>query len=231
MEANGSSTPPVRVTDMRRGTLVITVLLAAAAFAFVRLRAPAPAPPNQSPQAASLDHSPVCPWRDPIRDLKALFPPATNFVLESHIVSRSTAEIVKRLGRQMSVDENPLRVFRVQNRGDAPGSILVCRVKGTHGGIELVTGVELNGRVRGVVIQSQREPEAAADVITNPAWLGSFGGKTAQSPLRIGEDLPEVPSRARESAQAIADGVRSQLIVLSFAEKLESSQADRQTHH
>jgi hypothetical protein len=34
----------------------------------------------------------------------------------------------------------------------------------------------------------------------------------------LGEDLPSVKAEARASAQAIADGVRSQLIVLSFAE-------------
>ena len=101
-----------------------------------------------------------------------------------------------------------------------------------NGGIEIVTGVETNGAVRGVLIQSQREPEAVARVITNTTFLASFHGKTAAAPLRLGEDLPDVPAEARASAQAIADGVRSQLIVLSFAEQSLEARASRsQTNH
>jgi hypothetical protein len=44
--------------------------------------------------------------------------------------------------------------------------------------------------------------------------------------------LPNMPPEARASAQAIADGVRSLLIVLSFAElPLEARESGTHTNH
>jgi hypothetical protein len=152
--------------------------------------------------------------------------------MEARILSGMMVPIQKRLGRTMTVDENPLRIFRVNHEGRSSGSVLLSRMKGEHGGIELVIGVDQQGAVRGVLIQSQREPGPVAQVITNANFLASFSGRNSSSPLRLGEDLPNVAAEARASAQAIADGVRSQLIVLSFAEKsLEARESDIHTNH
>ena len=175
--------------------------------------------PSRMNTAASIERTPVCPWRQPQRDLLELFPAATNYFAETRILSGAMVPIQKRLGRAMTVDENPLRIFRVHRQEQWVGSVLLCRVKGEHGGIEMVIGVETNGAVRGVLIQSQREPEPVAQAITNAAFLRSFIGKGASSSLRVGVDLPEVMTEGRRSAQAVADGVRSQLIVLSFADQ------------
>jgi hypothetical protein len=183
-----------------------------------------PAPKTEP--LAGLDISPVCPWRDPARDLLRLFPPATNYVLEPQILSRRMAEIEKRLGRHMTADENPLRIHRVQQHGRWAGSVLVTRVKGEHGGIEIVLGLETNHLVQGVLIQSHREPESIAADLAK--MLPAFIGKSATSPLRLGEDLPGVAPASRASAQALADGVRDQLLVFSFA---DLSAEPRQTGH
>jgi hypothetical protein len=205
---------------MRRGTLALSaVLVMAVVFAMRSRIKPAGSDPGPISSATG-ERSPLCPWREPQRDLSVLFPGATNYFIETRILSGMMVPIQKRLGRAMTVDENPLRIFRAQSGRKMVGSILVCRVKGEHGGMELVAGVETNGAVRGVLIQSQREPETVARAITNAVWLASFAGKNSDSPLRAGEDLPDVPPAARASAQALADGVRSQLIVLSFAETL-----------
>ena len=104
-------------------------------------------------------------------------------------------------------------------QGSQPaGSVLVTRVKAEHGGIELVSGIGPEKAVRAVLIQSQREPDPVAQIITSSNFLAGFAGKIASSRLRPGEDLPAVPAVARVSAQAVADGVRDQLIVFSFAE-------------
>jgi hypothetical protein len=162
------------------------------------------------------ENSPVCPWREPQRDLRALFPTAIRYVTETRILSQFMGTIHKRLNRPMTVDENPLRIYRVSDGTRAMGAILVKRVKGEHGGIELVTGIDPQGRVCGLLIQSHREPDSVAQVITN--WLPHFVGKTATSPLSPGNDLPEVAPEARATANAIAEGVRSGLTVFSFAE-------------
>lgn len=204
---------------MRRNSVVLAFLLAVAVWVFARWHGNSgDERPHLHQTPVGPDISPVCPWREPQRDLAILFPPATNYFTESRIVTRLTLEIEKQLGRHMNSDEKPPRLHRVRHQNQTMGSVLVARIKGEHGGIEIVTGVETNGTVRGMLIQSQREPEAVAEVITGSQFLSAFVGKTAASPLRIGKDLPAVPPAARASAQAIAEGVRCQLVVLSFAE-------------
>lgn len=171
--------------------------------------------------------TPICPWRNPSRDLAILFPFATEPVTETRILSGALVSIQKQLGRPMRADENPLRIYRVAH-GANLGSVLVHRVKGEHGAIEVVTGIK-HDAVRGVLIQSQREPEVVARAITNSGWLAAFNGKRASSEFRVGNDLPDVPNEARPSAQAIADAVRSQLILFSFAENAEATQ--HHVHH
>lgn len=204
---------------MRRGTLLLPgCLLLLLLLVLLGFRFSSPDLPPRTNTIGSVDRTPVCPWREPPRDLSALFPGATNYVVDTRILSGRMVPIQRLLGRAMTVDENPLRIFRVQREARCIGSVLVRRVKGEHGGIEIVIGVETNGAVRGVLLQSQREPEPVAQVITNAAFLGSFIGKNAASSFRLGEDLPEVTVEGRPCAQMVAEGVRSQLIVLSFAE-------------
>jgi len=217
---------------MRRGTLPLALLLALAAFFFVRGRWANEKQPQHNPKDYALvEPSPITPWREPAHDLAALFLPATNYVLESRIVTGLTVEIRKQLGRLMHPDENPFRIHRVQHEGQTLGAILITRVKAEHGGIEIVMGVETNGTIRGVLVQSQREPPTVAGAITNASWLAGFAGKNAKSSLRIGVDLPDVPAEARSSAQSIANSVRDQLIVLSFAEMPVEARERAQTHH
>ena len=218
---------------MRRGTLALALALAVIAFFGVRhLRRPDHDPIHNPKDVAHVEPSPVCPWRNPAQDLAVLFPPATDHVLDPRVVSGLTAPIQKQLGRLMRPDENPLRIHRAQHEGRTLGSVLVTRVKAEHGGIEIVIGVETNGTIRGVLIQSQREPPEIAQAITNAAWLGSFAGKNARSPLQPGTDLPAVPEAARASAQAIAQGVRDTLTVLTFAElSREARELGQLPHH
>ena len=184
---------------------------------FVNLR-PRITPPMQEKAAAALEAAPLCPWREPQRDLSLMFSAATNFTVESRIITAMLVPAQKRLGRLLNPDENPLRIYRPLGPGGRLGSILVTRVKGEHGGIELVIGADTNQHVARVIVQSHREPAAVASAITNAQWLGAFTGKTSDSSLRVGVDLPETAAEARASAQAIADGVRGQLIVLGYAE-------------
>jgi hypothetical protein len=215
---------------MRRSTLVLFLMLVFAVIAVFLFRAKDSLPKQESAARPGVEVSPVCPWRDPQRDLAALFPSATNYLADARVVSRMTAEIVKRLGRQMTPDENPLRIFRAQADGRTVGAVLLTRVRGEHGGVEVVIGVSTNGDIRDVRIQSHREPEAVAREITSDKFLRAFKGKSFSSRLHLADDLPELSAEARPTAQAIADGVRSQLIVRSFADGFNSP-TDAHAHH
>jgi hypothetical protein len=195
------------------------ILAAVVAMAVVWVPPPAPAtyggfqtgPP-------SVHHVGLVPWRDPTGDLAQFFPGATGYRAETRILSHLRVALARELGHPPSGDDLLLRFYRVL-RGSRPvGSILVRRVKGEFGAIELVLAVTPAARVRGMRLQRQREPAPVAAALQRPAWRAAFAGKTADSPWRVGEDLPPVPPAARRSAQAIADGARMALVLLRAAE-------------
>jgi hypothetical protein len=174
------------------------------------------------PFAAAHTHqesAPLCPWREPERDMRRFFPGSTGTHEELRILSHLRLAFLHDLGRPLAAEELLLRPYRVLRGSERVGTVLVRRVKGEYGAIELVLAVAPDGHVRGLRLQRQREPEAVAAALTSPGWLGAFQGKSADSPLRLGEDLPRVDSEAGISASAVAAGVRSLLILLRAAEK------------
>lgn len=201
--------------------LALAVITGAGALgAAWRLAAGGPAVPVRAAAAhATIEAAPLCPWREPHRDLRQFFPGATGVHEETWILSHLRLALTHDLGRPLAPDEMLLRPFRIMKGGQRVGTVLVRRVKGGFGAIELVLAVAPDGRVRGLRLQRQREPEATAAALTSPRWLAAFQGESAASPLRIGTDLPAVSGEAAVSARAIAAGVRSLLILLRAAER------------
>ena len=201
----------------------ITILLPAAAALLAgawRLTTAGPSIPTHTPAAHPfVESASLCPWREPERDLCQFFPGATGTREELRILSHLRVALLHDLGRLLTSEEMLLRPYRVVNGSRPLGSVLVRRVKGEFGAIELVLAVQPNGHVRGVRLQRQREPESVAAVLTSSRWLGSFQEKTADSPLRVGKDLPAVSPEAKLSAGAMAEEVRASLILLRAAEQ------------
>jgi hypothetical protein len=163
--------------------------------------------------------APLCPWREPQRDIRAFFPGATGTREETIILSHLRVAMIRDLGRPLTSEEMLLRPFRVLRGSERLGTVLVRRVKGEFGAIELVLAVAPEGTVRGLRVQRMREPAPIAAALTAPGWLSAFQGKTADSPLQSGEDLLRVNEETSRSAAAVADGVRSMLILLRAAER------------
>ena len=159
--------------------------------------------------------APLCPWREPEADLKAFFPNALRYELETRALSGFRLELTERLGRAPMPDENLLHVYRVYGEQGALGAVLTRRVKGTHGAIEMVVASDNQQRLCGLRFQRMREPETVAIVLEDSEWLRSFNGKIASSGWEVGRDIPGVPVEARTSAAAIAEGARSSLILLT----------------
>jgi hypothetical protein len=160
---------------------------------------------------------PVCPWRDPTNDLKVFYPNASGYTAETRILSGLRLELAARLGRTPTGDENALRVYPVYQEKIPLGVVLTRRVKGEHGGIEIVAAVGTNQQICGVRLQRLREPASGAVALQKSEWLRSFEGKSAQDLWRLGKDIPDVPSEARVSAESIVEGVRDSLILLAAA--------------
>jgi hypothetical protein len=208
------------VTRTAALALGLAVAAAGALGAAWRMASGGPEIPAHTAAAHSfVESAPLCPWREPQRDLRQFFPGATGIHEETRILSHLRVALIHDLGRPLTAEEMLLRPFRILKDGKPIGAVLVRRVKGEYGAIELVLAVKPDGRVRGVRLQRQREPEAVAAALTSPQWLGAFREKSADSPLRVGEDLPAVSGAATVSAMAVAEGVRSLLILLRAAEQ------------
>ncbi|MEO8428869.1 MAG: hypothetical protein ABI651_17370 [Verrucomicrobiota bacterium] len=168
-------------------------------------------------KTSRIEAAPMCPWREPDADLRAFFPEATRYETETRILSGLRVELADRLGRMPTAEENALHLYRVFREQEPIGTILIRRVKGEYGAMEIVLAVSQNAQVRGVRLQRSREPESVANIIERPSWLNAFQGKEVQDKWVLGLNIPEVPDEARTSAKAIVDGVRSLLILLDTA--------------
>ena len=183
-------------------------------------------PKTQLPQAA-----PLCPWREPASDLKQFFPNATHYEPETRILSGQRLELAGRLGRVPTGDENALRIYRCYQDLIPLGAVATRRVKGAYGAIELVLAVGADGQVRGLRVQRLREPEPIADALLNPGWLRTFEGLRSDSSWKIGGDIADVVPEARASAEAIADGARSLMILLATSDESDARPPVAARHH
>ncbi len=176
-------------------------------------------PMPELPEARSSDqvaHSadPV-PWREPEADIRRYFPGADGHREESRILSRERLTLIRRLGRQPLAEEYLAVLHRVLRGKRRVGVVMVRRVAGAGGSIEVVTAVSSAGKVQGLRLQRHREPVEVSRVLEAPAWLGRFTGKTAASDWSSASSVPEP---AKSSAAAIVEAVRSNLILLEIAE-------------
>jgi hypothetical protein len=200
---------------MRYG--VIILLAAVTALVCTRNRTEIKTEPATAAKFTPAEEEPVCPWREPERDMTLFFPEATNHKQEARPLSGMRLDLQRILGRQPSAADQLLRVNWIEKNGEILGSIILKRVKGEHGAIELVIAQSLDGTIRGVRAQRCREPEQVAQNFGPPGWISAFSGKTATNRFALGDDLP-MPSEGQESARAIAEGVRLSLAVFALAQ-------------
>lgn len=177
---------------------------------------PADSNPGELRDAVRIEGAPMCPWRNPGADLAAWFPGATRSDAEVRILSGLRPELTRRLGRTPTAEENALYVHQVFRDSQLMGEVAVRRVKGESGAVEVAVAFEPDGRILGVHLQRSREPDAVS-IALNDTWLSGFRGRSAADPLVPGRDLPAVPGSARITANAVADGVRSLLILRELA--------------
>jgi hypothetical protein len=168
-------------------------------------------------RSSPIEAAPLCPWRQPEQDLHAFFPEGSRYETETRILSGLRTELAQRLGRVPTAGENALHLYRVTHESEPVGTVVVSRVKGEYGAIEMVLAINAKGEVCGLRFQRLREPEAIANVLERPEWLASFCGKTVQHLWRLGVDIPQVDAPVRPSAAAVVDGVRSLLVLLDVA--------------
>lgn len=171
---------------------------------------------------------PMCPWREPKRDLQRFFPSATDYRTDTLALSSIRQPILDRLGPGGRIESNSLYAHRALQNGKTVGSVLVRRAPGPHGAVEMVMAVDLTGKVVGVHLQRHREPPAVAQFLLSPSFLERFRGITAESdPRTVHADLGD--ANKREAAQAITGMLRTMLIEFEEAERHYGDASGR--HH
>lgn len=164
----------------------------------------------------------MCPWREPEKDLESFFPEATRHFPELVALSSRRLQILERLGPNQRLQSNALHVERVSKGSTELGTVVVRRVSGPNGPIEVVTAVSLHGTIKGVRVQRHREPAPDSKNLQADGWLRSFVGKSANDRFEMGGDLPRVAVGA-DAAKSVARAVRSVMIELSEGESIRAS--------
>lgn len=197
-----------------RSIAVIVGLVALGAGAALWLaRAGAGADVPVAPTVRAIEVPPVCPWRDPRADLARFFPGATAYHQERRILSGRVLTLTQRLGRPVQPGETVLDLYQVHGADGTLSRILLRRVRGEYGAVELVLALGRGGEVRGLHIQRDREPGPIERALHSADWLARFQGRTAADVPLPEQMLAGLPPEARPTATAIAEGVRTLLIL------------------
>jgi hypothetical protein len=163
----------------------------------------------RAPHVTQVEVPPVCPWRSPEADMRRFYPGTHGYHSERLSLSSHVLALTRRLGRRPASGELSLDRYAIEP--GAQGRVLIRRVSGEYGAIELLLALDGAGRVRGMHLQRLREP--VARYLESPAWESRFAGRRAADLPPASADLNGVPSAARVSAAAVAEGVRTLLIL------------------
>jgi hypothetical protein len=162
---------------------------------------------------------PMVSWREPAKDLPRFFPSATEHRQEAWILSSGRKDLQDMLGRHPEPDEYVLHLHRALAGEKPVGSIVVRRVKGTSGALELVIALTPEDRVKALRFQRSREPEPVMKALTDAKWVGSFPGRGPEGDWTLGKGVPAVAPEAVEPAQGVADAVHSTLVMAQVARR------------
>ncbi len=145
---------------------------------------------------------------------KLMFPDADRF--EQREVALDAAQLQKldAAGVRARSARWPLKVAW---RGDmALGVVVVDEVIGKFELITYAVGIGRDGAVKQVEVLSYRESHGHE--IRLPAWRRQFVGKTAASPLKLGDDIANI-SGATLSCGHVTEGVRRIVAVVDLARR------------
>jgi Na+-translocating ferredoxin:NAD+ oxidoreductase RnfG subunit len=145
---------------------------------------------------------------------RLMFPDADRFESREVVLDAADLQALEASGSRARSARWPVTIAR---KGAAVlGYVVTDAVVGKFELIGYAVGIGLDGAVTQVEILSYRESHGGE--IRLPAWRRQFVGKTAASPIRVGDDIANI-SGATLSCTHVADGVRRIVAVTQFAVK------------
>jgi Na+-translocating ferredoxin:NAD+ oxidoreductase RnfG subunit len=145
---------------------------------------------------------------------KLIFPDAERFESRDVVLDAAQLQQLASHGVAPRSQRWPVRV--AQRAGTTLGYVVVDEVIGKFELITYAVGLDTDGAVKQVEVLSYRESHGGE--IRLPAWRRQFAGKTAASPLRVGEDIANI-SGATLSCQHVTEGVRRIVAVADLARR------------
>lgn len=109
-----------------------------------------------------------------------------------------------------SYKEAEMGIFEGEKRGEVIGWVFTASPQGYGGKIGMLVGINLEGRVTGVKILSQKETPGLGVNILKPSFLSQFINKTADDPLEPKKDIDAITG-ATISSRAVSSGVRQSI--------------------
>jgi Na+-translocating ferredoxin:NAD+ oxidoreductase RnfG subunit len=134
---------------------------------------------------------------------RQLFPEADAFEVRDVALDAAQRDALK---ARLGVTPRERWRLRLARHGQVlAGVVVIDDVIGKFERITYATAIAADGKVAGIEILSYRESHGHE--VRLPAWRKQFVGKTADSALRVGEDISNI-SGATLSCQHVTDGVR-----------------------
>ena len=145
---------------------------------------------------------------------KLMFPDADRFESREVTLDAVQMQTLAAQGVPARSARWPVRV--AQRAGATLGFVVVDNVVGKFELITYAVGIGIDGAVKQVEILSYRESHGHE--IRLPAWRKQFVGKTAGSPLHVGDDIANI-SGATLSCTHVTDGVKRIVAVVDLARR------------
>ncbi len=161
----------------------------------------------------------MVPWREPAKDMARFFPNASEYKLETVVLSRFRPEILRRMEPSYHMDSTAVYSYLILKNGSPVGRVIPRRISGIHGAIEIVVALDNNLTVRKVAIQRSREPENITNWLFADNFLSHYAGKDYQSDFDLTRMLSTTDSDAIKTAKVLSLGVKSIVVELTVALK------------
>jgi len=145
---------------------------------------------------------------------RLMFPEADAF--EPHTLSLDAAALQALDASGVKARSAQWTLQAARHAGKTLGWVVTDEVIGKFERIGYAVGLAADGSVRQVEILSYRESHGGE--IRLPAWRRQFVGKTAASPLKVGDDIANI-SGATLSCSHVTEGIRRIVAVVDLARR------------
>lgn len=158
----------------------------------------------------------VCVWRDPERTMQKIFPSARDYkTITVKMTPDKIAAIEKALGAKLDDSEKGEFNFYdivgvAQGKPQKLGTLIALAGRAEYGTLEVVIGVDPNGRIIGAYIQRSRERVTRA--LESPQFLDQFKGKTKNDPFDVGAAIKSAGPDADAASRIVAFVIKKMLV-------------------